>query len=248
MSVSETEWNSDCVCREVRGLWGWTTWSRRILSANKASSMYLTRTQRERERERSSCWRRRVRQRGSRGLSLLALQWEDCKWEEAEGEQEKGEDKKGKEQAGSRAVCFVFKETSIHLCECVWVLCRPSLLQPPLLSTPVLHNLRAEGPCSRGGLFPGLLLSFWGWWGCWHGAQSSSIIAMRTWCEPCLQCRVNAPTSLAFTASGAAWRDATSTWWSSVITQASMRHVSNTWFNVGQSSVDEHEALHQKYV
>lgn len=60
--------------------------------------MYLTRTQRERERERSSCWRRRVRQRRSRGLSLLALQCEDCMWEEA-GEKE--EDKKGKEQAGS---------------------------------------------------------------------------------------------------------------------------------------------------
>ncbi len=89
-----------CVQR-AEGAVGRTTWSRSILSANKASSMYLTRTQRERERERSSCWRRRVRQRRSRGLSLLALQCGDCMWEEAEGEQEKEEDKRGKEQAGS---------------------------------------------------------------------------------------------------------------------------------------------------
>lgn len=36
-----------------------------------------------REGERNSCWRRRGRQRRSRGPSLLAPRCEDCMWEEA---------------------------------------------------------------------------------------------------------------------------------------------------------------------
>lgn len=63
---------------------------------------------------------------------------------------------------------------------------------------------------------------------------------MRTWCEPCLQCRMNAHTSLASTASGEAWRGATSMCWSSVITRASMKHVSYTSFIVCQCHVDVH--------
>lgn len=87
-----------CVQRPERAV-GWTSWSRSFLSANKASSMYLTRTQRERKSERSSCWRRRVRQRRSGGLSLLALQCEDCYvggGRERESRRKKGEQERKK--------------------------------------------------------------------------------------------------------------------------------------------------------
>lgn len=109
--------------------------------------------------------------------------------------------------------------------------CRQPLHQPLLRCT-----TWAKGPCSNPGLFPGSVLSCWGWWGSWCRAQTSSITNTRTWYELCLQCRANAPTSRAFTASGTVWRVATSMSWSSAITRATTKHVSNTWSVVWQPS------------
>lgn len=232
MSVSEAEWNSECVCRKLRGLWGKLLKAEAFEAPNKASSMYLTSTQRERERERSSCWRRRVRQRRSRGLSLLALHWEDCMWEEAERESWRKEGAQERKRASrEQAVCVACEGEYIWNPVSGLHSCRQPLHQPLLRCT-----TWAKGPCSNPGLFPGSVLSCWGWWGSWCRAQTSSITNTRTWYELCLQCRANAPTSRAFTASGTVWRVATSMSWSSAITRATTKHVSNTWSVVWQPS------------
>lgn len=100
----DRKWNSNFVCRQLRGLQGRTTWS--MLSASKASSMLFTGTQREGER--SSCWRRRGRQRRSRGPSFLAPRCEDCMWEEAVHKKE------GIKQGVKQNVWCVKRHTYIH--------------------------------------------------------------------------------------------------------------------------------------
>lgn len=120
--------------------------------------MYLTRTQREGERERSSCWRRRVRQRRSwGGLSLLALQCEGCYV--GGGRRKKGT-RKEKSKQGSKAVCLVCEDSNVQLKGFFFCLIAgglfSSLLFSPLLSAPVLHNHAAWvdtslAPCSPAG-------------------------------------------------------------------------------------------------
>lgn len=220
--------------QQAEGPAGQATWGRGIRGSNKASSMYLTRTQwgkREGEKQLLEEERETKKERGA--VLTCSSMWGLYVGGGKEGRgraEETRRRRKGKSKLGAISLFGVSRDK--YWSESEWLsavrCCR--IFSPPLFFSLLLcYTTWAEGTCSTGGFFPGLPLSSWGWWGSWCWVQNSSITGMRRWCVPCLQCRTSALTSRASTASGAAWRGDTSTYWSSVITQASMRHVSNSW-------------------